>query len=145
APVARYRQGLLEGDRDLLPIESWFFHQGWPQPGYYNQSVLLRLHKRLDRRLLESAFEQLIRHHDGLRLNYSRETGRLFYNNEHLNRPFVVEEDPADSLPGGHGLFFREGQDNFNLETDLLIKASLYSEGEQLLLFITAHHLVIDG
>lgn len=143
--VTRYQQRQLEGERDLLPIESWFFNQGWPQPGYYNQSVLLRLHQSLDRRLLETAFEHLVRHHDGLRMNYIRQTGRLFYNNDHLDRPFVLEEDGSGRLPGGHGLFFREEKDNFNLESDLLLKASLYQEGEQTLLFITAHHLIIDG
>jgi amino acid adenylation domain-containing protein/non-ribosomal peptide synthase protein (TIGR01720 family) len=146
APVARYQQGLLEGDRELLPIESWFFSQGWPQPGYYNQSVLLRLNRIMDRRLLETAFDHLIRHHDGLRMNYSRTDGRLFYNNDHLNRRFVLEEeDSSGRLPGGHGLFFREEKDNFDLGADLLIKASLYKEGDQMFLFITAHHLVIDG
>jgi surfactin family lipopeptide synthetase A len=145
AEIPLYEQGPLEGRRDPLPIESWFFSQQWAQPGYFNQSILLRLHKKLHRRLLETALEMLVRHHDGLRLNYDKVSGRLFYNPAHLETKFVIEENTTGRLPGGHGLFFREEQDNFDLGTDLLIKACLYQEADEWLLLITAHHLVIDG
>ncbi|HYC29732.1 MAG TPA: amino acid adenylation domain-containing protein, partial [Chitinophagaceae bacterium] len=118
-----HSQELCEGIKPVTPIESWFFAQQFEEPGYYNQSIRLQLNKKIDKQQLETAFTKLIRHHDGLRLNYN---GQLFYNNNHLQQPFVI----TNEING-----------NFNLATDLLIRAAIMDDQ----LFIIAHHLIIDG
>jgi amino acid adenylation domain-containing protein/non-ribosomal peptide synthase protein (TIGR01720 family) len=118
-----HSQALCEGIKPQTPIESWFFAQQFEEPGYYNQSIRLQLNKEIDTQTLAAAFEKLVEHHDGLRLNYN---GQLFYNNSHLEQPFII----SNEING-----------NFDIGKDLLIRAAINSNQ----LFITAHHLIIDG
>ncbi|HYE55927.1 MAG TPA: amino acid adenylation domain-containing protein, partial [Chitinophagaceae bacterium] len=113
-----YEQGLVSGQRPLTPIERWFFEQRFADPGYYNQSVLLQFKKEIDVSLLTQAFDMLIRHHDGLRQNYDAEKHCMFYNNAHLEKPFIIDKeiDPC-----------------FDLATDLLIRAAV-TQQQQLLI-----------
>jgi amino acid adenylation domain-containing protein/non-ribosomal peptide synthase protein (TIGR01720 family) len=122
----KYEQGIVSGAKGLTPIEAWFFAQQFNNPGYFNQSVLLRMNRQVDKDLLQQAFQKLVEHHDGLRMNYDVENKVLFYNNEHLKVPFVIEE---------------QINKQFDITTSLLIRAAIINE----MLFITAHHLVIDG
>lgn len=122
----KYEQGIVSGTKGLTPIEAWFFAQQFENPGYFNQSVLLRLNKRVNKDLLQQAFQKLIEHHDGLRLNYDADRKMLFYNNEHLKTPFIIEE---------------QINKRFDITNNLLIRAAVIND----MLLITAHHLVIDG
>ncbi|MCZ8521358.1 MULTISPECIES: non-ribosomal peptide synthetase [Paenibacillus] len=144
-------QGLLAGEKGLTPIEQWFFGQAFPNPHYYQQSVLLRLKQPMEDRLLEQALGRLVEHHDGLRMNYNPVTHVLFFNEKHAAAPFrllrydlsaLTEEQKPDRLQE----IGTEVKSGFRIDTDLLIKAALvqFGPGEQLLL-LTAHHLVIDG
>lgn len=149
AGVNQYEQGLVEGERNLTPIESWFFEQRFQNPDYYNQSVLLRLHKKIDLGHLQLAFERIVAHHDGLRLNYNPEKNTVFYNSRHLNEHFVIETyQIASSSDNGTGLneICEKIMSGFDITEKLLIKAAVIKEeGIAEWLFITAHHLVTDG
>jgi amino acid adenylation domain-containing protein/non-ribosomal peptide synthase protein (TIGR01720 family) len=147
-PVSAAAEAPLEGERGLTPIETWFFGQGFANPGYYNQSVLLRLRKPVDKSLLEAAFGKVVERHDGLRMNHNPRTGSLFYNSRHLKNKFVVAshtlsaDDPADKFTA----LCEDIKNGFDLANDLLIKAALIEENASPgMLLITAHHLVIDG
>jgi len=133
-----YEQHVISGDKDLSPIEWWFFRQQFPVPGFYNQSVLLRLNRDVDDGMLGRVFDRIIEHHDGLRMNIDPVKERLFYNNDHLKKNFRIERHPAAALGKIKGIF--------DITRDLLIRAELIqdvSAGTYLL--ITAHHLVMDG
>ncbi len=133
------RSGPLVGEKPLSAIDRWFFGQRFYHPDHYNQSVLLRLVRPLDRVLLEKAFTMLVRHHDGLRLNYDNEKDILFYNPVHLEILFTIPTLYSEAEMEA----FKAG---FNLGSSLLIRAAIVQgayEGDCLL--ITAHHLVVDG
>lgn len=136
-------QGIVSGQKALIPIESWFFSQHFANPSYYNQSALLSINKVLDIARLQNAFEALVNHHDGLRLNYDMRKESLFFNEQHLNRKFsipIIEqgEDLMAQLAGIKSVF--------DLNRSLLIKAVVFSrQYKQQYLFVTAHHLVTDG
>lgn len=134
-----YAQGLVEGKKDLSPIESWFFAQRFNNPGWFNQSLLLRWKKPVNKGRLEEAIRMLVAHHDGLRLNYDPQENKLFYNKEHIYNAFVLEEkwldDPEPALAGNV----------FDLERTLLLKACLIHLPTEDVLLLVAHHLVIDG
>jgi non-ribosomal peptide synthase protein (TIGR01720 family) len=144
-----HRQDLLEGDRKPSPIESWFLEMAFPNPHYYNQSVLLRLKKEVDRLLLQEAIRQLIVHHDGLRINFDPRQKRFFYNNLLLHQPFILEEktitdayDPEKELVR----ICSELKAGFDITGSLLMKGALIRQpGTPGMLFLTAHHLVVDG
>lgn len=152
AAVNEYEQGIAAGKKGLTPIESWFFSQGFKNPGYYNQSILLRFNKKINSGMLEAAFSAIITHHDGLRMNYDREKKLLFYNQQHLPIQFNIEEHPISSENAGSArtasleTICLRVKSHFDLSDSLLIKAAIIREGDGPdMLFITAHHLVIDG
>jgi surfactin family lipopeptide synthetase A len=153
---SRYQQSAAEGQKCPAPIESWFFNQHFANPNFYNQSVLLHWNGKADAGLLTTAFEKLVEHHDGLRINYDPAAQTLFYNNSHLEKKFTLPEitvasplNPgpqwADAAPAPDAPYARL-KAGFHLTETLLLKAALVKDaagGEAL--FITAHHLVTDG
>lgn len=144
-------QGICKGDIQPTPIVSWFFSQGFDRINHYNQSLLLKIGKELTREELEWVMEELVKHHDALRINYSREKSTLFYNNALLDEKCTVEEYDLSDLEYeeqcikikhlGESL-----KSSFNIEYGVMIKACLFSLGkEEKRVLFTAHHLVVDG
>jgi len=140
-----YEQGVVVGEMRLNSIQSWFFHQGFKNPDFYNQSVLLKLQHPIDRSMLEVAFRHVIQQHDGLRLNYNGTHGTLFFNDRLVYENFSIREY-ALSEDMRIDTICEEVKREFQITTTLLLKAAIIMshDGGQYL-FITAHHLVIDG
>ena len=139
-----YYQGVLYGLKALSPIESWFFSQQFENPGYYNQSVLLNLSSKVDAAVLNEACKLLIHHYDELRLNYDAEKNELFYNERHLeknwNIPVITASDEELAA------VCTKIKSGFNIQTDLLFSAVIINNSTaKKRLFLTAHHLVVDG
>jgi amino acid adenylation domain-containing protein/non-ribosomal peptide synthase protein (TIGR01720 family) len=135
-----YVQGIVTGELDLTPIATWFFNLPFKNAGYYNQSVLLTLNREVDMALLSNAFKGLIEQHDGLRINLDTQRRKLFYNKKHLESDFLVEEHPMSTT------IMNELKSSFEITTSLLLRAAILKEDDQnRKLFITAHHLVVDG
>ncbi len=146
----RYSQGIVSGIVGLTPIYSWFRARNFANPNFYNQSVLLKLKSKIDLETLETAFVFLIKHHDGLRMNYDPLQGIMFINNDLLNQPFEV---PVFNLVAVDGKAVRSEIENecfslkrsFNINGNLLLRAAVILSQADSYLFITAHHLIIDG
>jgi amino acid adenylation domain-containing protein len=64
-------QGLVTGTLPLTPIQQWFFEQKLSQPHHFNQSFLLSVPSNLKPELLEQVWQELLRHHDALRLRFT--------------------------------------------------------------------------
>ncbi|UHA72708.1 non-ribosomal peptide synthetase [Paenibacillus sp. 481] len=146
-----YDQGLLIGKKGLTPIEHWFMDSVLANPHHFNQSVMLEWHHSPNVQWLEQAFQLLVKHHDGLRLNVNLEQQELFFNEHHANAPFEVQQIDLTMLDEREQ-HVQEQQLKYELKSacridqDLLIRAMLMkiSEGKHKLL-ITAHHLLTDG
>ena len=135
-----YMQGIVTGELDLLPIHSWFFNLRLENMDYYNQSVLLTLNREINVGLLSMAFKKLVAQHDGLRVNFDPQQQRLFYNKQHLEVDFEVGE----YLMSPSVLYALKS--SFDITKSLLLRAAIITDGGQHgQLFITAHHLVVDG
>jgi amino acid adenylation domain-containing protein/non-ribosomal peptide synthase protein (TIGR01720 family) len=140
-----YEQGVLEGEKLLIPIELWFINQNFKNPNYFNQSVLLKLNKKTNIKLFEKAFEFIIKQHDGLRLNYDDKKNKLYYNQKYLDTTFYISEYEVEEEMQVEGIC-EKIKASFNLQEDLLIKAAIIrNRGSDDYLFITAHHLIMDG
>ncbi len=146
---SKYEQGVIDGEMELNSIQSWFFSHAFKNPHYYNQSILLSFNKKVNIGLLAEAFVKIIEHHDGLRVNYNPKKNVLFYNNRHLEEHFVIEEFEIGS--GDDSFLDLIGiceiiKNSFDIRNSLLLKAAIIKENNASeMLFITAHHLVIDG
>ena len=146
--ITRYAQEPVYGGKKFSPIEAWFFSQKFINPNYYNQSVLLRLDPKVDVGFLGKAFQKLIDHHDGFRINYDQDKQELFYNTYtgehdfHLKVLNVAEEEL-------HGDFIKVCENlkgNFNITNSLLINSAVLNcSAHDRYLLVTAHHLIIDA
>lgn len=149
--VVKINQENQEGIIKPTPIVRWFFSQNFANPNYYNQSVLIEFKKDIEIKKLNIAFNELIKHHDALRINYDFHSKELYYNKRHLNHYHDVFEYNLADLPSSMQLEkilhkCEKIKASFSLDEDILIKACMFDlgcNGKRLL--ITAHHLIIDG
>ncbi|BAY66406.1 amino acid adenylation domain-containing protein [Calothrix brevissima NIES-22] len=88
-PVAQQKP--IIGAVPLTPIQHWFFEQNFPEASYWNQAVLLELQPGQNPVLLEQACQQLLIHHDALRLRFEQKEQRWEQINEgiELKVPFL--------------------------------------------------------
>lgn len=140
-----------DGYINPTPIVSWFLSQGLSNPNYYNQSILLEIRQEFESSSLEIVLNELINHHDSLRINFSSKIGQLFYNGEHLKKRYTIQQYDLRDLP------YTMQTDKMNeiaeilkasidIECGILIKACLFILGRNdKKLLITAHHLIVDG
>jgi non-ribosomal peptide synthase protein (TIGR01720 family) len=149
--IRQYEQGTIAGEKDPSPIERWFLGQDFPKPHHYHQSVLLEFKAPVEISLLEKAFEKLIAHHDGLRLNYHPGKDRFYFNNGLLGRPFKIEvEDLSAVEPEKRAEYLEakgyEARDKFDIHHGWMVRALVFKTGSQRdRLLIILHHLVSDG
>jgi amino acid adenylation domain-containing protein/non-ribosomal peptide synthase protein (TIGR01720 family) len=140
-----------QGFLDSTPIASWFIEEAFEERGYWNQSVLLRVDTSITVEYIEDSINEIIRHHDTLRINYNSREGKLFYNSKHLDdRQIVRTFDLPDMDFAEQKIRIREiAQEfkaGFDIEKDILFKACIFDLGNgELRLLLTAHHLVVDG
>lgn len=143
-------QSEISGEVELAPIQHWFFdHKGINNHRHFNQSVLLKGLRQIDRKKLETCLVHLTTHHDVLRLSASHQAGvwKLF-NRTSTERTFSLDvhdlredENPDDVIKS----IGEELQASFDLEKGPLIKLVLFQLKEHDLLGIIAHHLIVDG
>ncbi|MEH2178693.1 amino acid adenylation domain-containing protein [Nostoc sp.] len=145
-------QGLVTGTVPLTPIQHWFFEQNFPQIHHWNQAVLLEVRQALDPVLLEQAVQQLLKHHDVLRLRYNlQESGWQQINADFdevvpltlLNLSTLSEIEQKLAISAA----VAELHSSLNLSSGPLLRIALLDLGstksQRLLMII--HHLVVDG
>ncbi|GLI08013.1 hypothetical protein YDYSG_40430 [Paenibacillus tyrfis] len=138
----------LAGEFGLTPIQHWFFEQRFEEPNYFNQSHMLLLN-HCDPARLEMALNRLVRLHPELAAQFVRR-GHTYVQRYRMDAvvrlaSHTIREterpDPeiAAVCAKWHG--------QLNYETGTLLRAGLI-EGHpdgKIRLFLTVHHLVIDG
>jgi amino acid adenylation domain-containing protein/non-ribosomal peptide synthase protein (TIGR01720 family) len=145
-------QGLVTGSVALTPIQQWFFDQKLPEPGYFNQSALLEVPPNLQPDQLRQVIQQLLQHHDALRL-------RFVQSGEHWQQinTTLAESLPLNVIDLSHlspseqqtamKAADAELQASLDLSTGAITRMALFQLGNDRpshLLFII-HHLVVDG
>jgi len=145
-------QGLITGSLPLTPIQHWFFAQNLPESHHWNQAFLLEVPATFKPNLLQQAVQQLLLHHDALRLRFTQsEQGWQQFNalpDEIL--PFslidlsvVPETAQAETIETTSAQL----QASLNLATGPIVRVALFhignSKPSRLLLVI--HHLAVDG
>ncbi|MEG4440289.1 amino acid adenylation domain-containing protein [Microcoleus sp. AT9_B5] len=145
-------QGLIVGEVPLTPIQHWFFEQNLSDPHHWNQAVLLELRQPLEPALVESVLQELLKHHDALRLRFVRgESGWL----QNLANPDEVAAftciDLSSLPPEEREAAFQTAaaqlQASLNLSDGPLLRAALFDLGKHQpnRLLLAIHHLAVDG
>jgi non-ribosomal peptide synthase protein (TIGR01720 family) len=129
----------------LTPIQRWHFEE-FEHPGHYSQSMLLPVPERVTADVLDRALRALVSEHEQLRARYWRDAGGE-WRQEVVEAaaappPELVEADAADREAVVATL--RRARD---LSRDPMLRAGLLRTpaGEDDLLFLDIHHLVVDG
>jgi amino acid adenylation domain-containing protein/non-ribosomal peptide synthase protein (TIGR01720 family) len=137
------------GDFDLAPIQRWFFQAHDRGLHHFNQAVALLRTSGFSRELVEEVLARLTRHHDALRMTFSRVGARWTqrYGDPAGNWcPLEVEhlsatEDWKEFL---HNESFRF-HGAFDLESGHLMRCVLLKRPAGDILVFIAHHLLVDG
>ncbi|KAI1051402.1 hypothetical protein LB506_003776 [Fusarium annulatum] len=131
---------------DLSPIQKLYFSRPNYEQGHYNQSFLLRTSQRIHEADLRKAMEILISRHSMLRARFQQDVG-----GEWQQR--ITNDITSSYRLRGLKLISQEDVDESIVHSQTcldpvrgpLVAADLIDRGtEEQLLFVVAHHLVID-
>ncbi len=144
-------QGPVAGAVPLTPIQHWFFEQELAQPHHYNQANLLRLEQPVAAAAVKRAVDQLIRHHDALRLRVVREEGqwRQYNAAPEESVPFA-ELDLSELSDSEVGAAITAECTRLQASLDLsdgpIIRVALITLGGErgARLLVVIHHLAVD-
>ncbi|WP_283181065.1 non-ribosomal peptide synthetase [Pseudomonas svalbardensis] len=138
-------QGLAVGAVALAPVQQWFFEQAIPERQHWNQSLLLMPREALNVEALDRALEQLLTHHDSLRLRYEQTENGWQQAYAAPTTESVLWQRQAQSLEELNALC-DEAQSSLDLQNGPLMRALLVAmaDGTQRLLLVI-HHMAVDG
>ncbi|MEB3279245.1 MAG: amino acid adenylation domain-containing protein [Lyngbya sp.] len=149
--AVQIEQGLVTGEVPLTPIQQWFFEQNLAKNNHFNQSFLLSVPSDFQPELLEEIWQELLVHHDALRLRFTRLNDR--WQQIHSAPTVSITISKYDLSP----LSDREQQAEIeatanSLQVSLnlaknLVQVAFFGLGvdKRARLLIVIHHLVVDG
>jgi amino acid adenylation domain-containing protein/non-ribosomal peptide synthase protein (TIGR01720 family) len=144
-------QGLVTGSIPLTPIQHWFFEQNLPEPAYFNQSVLLEVPHDLKLEVLNQALQQLLWHHDALRLRFVQEDAGWTQTHTDVDGSISLTcVDLSKTAPQQQAAILETHATKLQASLNLsqaLMQAALFNFGGQqpARLLLIVHHLVVDG
>lgn len=134
----------VSGPVAIGPIQDWFFAMDHPVPNQWNQSVLLAVDAEsdVDERALADALQACVAHHDMLRARFRRTSEGW---EQWVERTVELRLETADQSAAVSEVMAGCHQ-RINLESGPVVSAALIRRppGEADLLFLAAHHLVVD-
>ncbi|MEA5517932.1 non-ribosomal peptide synthetase [Limnoraphis robusta] len=145
-------QGLIIGSVPLTPIQHWFFENHKQDIYHFNQATLLEVKQSIDIAILEKTIQQLLIHHDALRLQFEQtELGwkqTITYPNSEVPLTyFDLSNLPEPQQNQALEFTVNEVHKSLNLLTGSLVRVALLNLGCERgyrLLFVI-HHLAVDG
>ncbi|MEH1973948.1 MAG: amino acid adenylation domain-containing protein [Nostoc sp.] len=149
--VYQAEQGLITGLTSFTPIQYWFFEQNLLEPQHWNQAVLLEVKEVLDLAVLEKSVQQLLLHHDALRLRFEQteSSWQQVIASPDAEVPWIHLDFSALSASEQELAIETAAtklQASLNLSTGPLIRVALFDLGQQPShLLILIHHLAVDS
>jgi non-ribosomal peptide synthase protein (TIGR01720 family) len=147
-PVTRLiDQETVEGVIPLTPIQEYFFQTQTVDIHHYNQSVLLHSKEPVSVAGIRAVFDQIVLHHDALRMVYRHTPGGWMQQNLGKDQGYALEviEVPEEEDNRTFIEHCERIQSGFDLEKGPLFKVTLFRSPGRDRLFLVAHHLVVDG
>ncbi len=152
-------QAAIEGDVQWSPVQKWFLSQDIKEKHHFNQSVMLHRSTAVQEDALRKTLKAITCHHDALRMVFTQnEQGKWDQNNRPLSHsddalyglqmidlsaPVGTDGNRAyEPLIKRHVLDIQQKMD---LKNGPLLQAGLFHTIDGDFLFLSAHHLVVDG
>ncbi|WP_025688421.1 non-ribosomal peptide synthetase [Paenibacillus zanthoxyli] len=144
--VEEVDQSLVIGEIPLTPIQKWFFKTQKYDLNYWNQSLFLKLYRKIDFNILKKSFQNILTHHDALRISFKKdhEDQWIQYNNEdcfEFDLKFIQVKNVCNE--NIKELLISE-QKSLNLQNRPIFKGMYFEGCEDAALLIVAHHLIVD-
>ncbi|MCG7317691.1 non-ribosomal peptide synthetase [Brevibacillus laterosporus] len=142
-------QGVVEGEIELTPIQSWFFTSQFTDMHQWNQAVMLHGENGFDEEAVALAFQKIIEHHDALRMVYRRKDDKIIQWNRGIENTlfdlykFDLKEEV--NLEDKILELSNDIQSSIDLAEGPLVKLAIFQTSKGDYLLIAIHHLVIDG
>jgi len=142
SPVAKREEGTVP----LTPIQHWFFAQNQPHPHHWNQSLLLELRHAWTTDVIAHGLAAVAAHHGSFRLRFHHAPSGSWiqsYSPPVSAEPVELPVYPVTRLADVTATL----QASLDLSNGPLWRAALFEqpEGGAPLLFLTVHHLAVDG
>jgi len=144
-------QEIVTGDVYLTPIQKWFFNLNLPELQHFNHSVLLKVPSDLNSEMIKQTVEELVKHHDALRLRFKKENSEWkSINAEFENAVFFDSENFSNIDRSSQDELIKASidqlQTSLNLSNGPVIRVRLFKLGtKEDKMVIIIHHLCIDG
>ncbi|QOQ53345.1 non-ribosomal peptide synthetase [Bacillus amyloliquefaciens] len=155
APLIRKAERVIdqqpvEGDIPWTPVQHWFLSQRMENRNHFNQSVMMFSSDALRKQPLEEALQHLVIHHDALRITVSEENGSLRQINHSIQKEELYSLDTwdlseTDSWEREIEAEVAALQQRMDMKKGPLLKAGWFKTRSGDYLFITVHHLAVDG
>ncbi|MCP4404626.1 MAG: AMP-binding protein, partial [bacterium] len=135
----------VKGTIPFTAIQQEFFREIHVDRHHHNQAVLLRGKPRLDENVLRTALTAMLHHHETLWLCFGT-TIRQRYPESPPPLSFeVFDLQGSEDSEAAMGSHIDKLHASLNLELGELMKTALFRLDDSDRLFITIHHLVVDG
>ncbi|MBL7727243.1 MAG: amino acid adenylation domain-containing protein, partial [Dinghuibacter sp.] len=151
APLNReVKQSVVSGSVLLTPVQQAFLYSAiYANKAHYNQSVALESNVRIEQALLEKSLEQLVKHHDALRMVFKNENGNWRQENKGVTHKafslFSYDLTGSGNALEEMGTACEQLQAGIQLEQGPLVKAALFKLPQKDYVVLIIHHLVVDG
>ncbi|MBD2360530.1 amino acid adenylation domain-containing protein [Anabaena minutissima FACHB-250] len=151
-PIVQAEQGLVTGDLPLTPIQHWFFAENFSQPHHYNQANLLIVREVINPEYLRQVVQQLIVHHDALRIRFTKTNAgwqQVNAGDDVITEVVQVDLTALSQIEQRSQItaIAEKLQASLDLAKPPLMKVALFNLGQDQpnrLLFVI-HHLLVDG
>nr|WP_314464357.1 non-ribosomal peptide synthetase [uncultured Clostridium sp.] len=139
------------GEVELTPVQKRYFERNAEEKDYFNQSLCLFRKAGLEEGAVTKAFQELVRHHDALRMEFKEENKKVVQNNrryqEDLFRINVFDctkDYETDAEPVLQEIE-KAAQREISIEGNRLVILNLVKTQNGDYLLFVIHHLLIDG
>ncbi|MEA5616258.1 amino acid adenylation domain-containing protein [Cronbergia sp. UHCC 0137] len=142
----------LNGIIPLSPIQNWFFAKNWTHPHHWNQAIALNCNEPLNIDAFILALDAVVAHHDIFRVGFSQQQGQWqqFYTGTAQTPPLQIADfshHPPQTQRAALTAIVETEHSSFQFDHPPLLRflyvSNLIEYGN--ILFIFAHHLIIDG
>jgi amino acid adenylation domain-containing protein/non-ribosomal peptide synthase protein (TIGR01720 family) len=145
-------QGILTGEVSLTPIQHYILEQNLVNPHHWNEAVLLEVTERIDCKSLEAAIQQLLIHHDALRLGFEQTASgwRGIYLTSEATTPFVsvdLSDLPSEKQNTALETTANQLQQSLDISQGNNLKVAWFDldKDSNSRLLVIIHHLVVDS
>ncbi|NGT50327.1 non-ribosomal peptide synthetase, partial [Clostridium perfringens] len=141
-------QGEVIGDVKLTAIQKWFFSINSENDyNHFNQGILLKNKNRFDEEILRETFNEILKHHDALRMSFKLNKDEILQTNNRINENMIKLPviNITDNIEKTIKCESEKVQKDIRIDEGDMVKVRLFRTLEEDYLLIVVHHLVIDG